>query len=164
MAANPFNSLGTFSSSFIGDLVLCLMDDCEHPLLYQPETVPSGDPSHKRPPNPDTIADANKSLLTGAWYSCLLRGSASAWLIPHFLIGLFGSLESKFLSSLYILDISPLLDVGQVKIFPNLLVALLSYWQCPLPYRSLGNFMRSHLSILDLTAWAVLFRNFFPCV
>jgi hypothetical protein len=25
-----------------------------------------GNPSHKQPPNPDTIIDANKSLLTGA--------------------------------------------------------------------------------------------------
>jgi hypothetical protein len=25
-----------------------------------------GNPSHKQPPNPDTMADANKSLLTGA--------------------------------------------------------------------------------------------------
>jgi hypothetical protein len=30
-------------------------------------------------PNPDTIADAKKCLLTGAWYSCLLRGSAKSW-------------------------------------------------------------------------------------
>ena len=30
-----------------------------------PETAPLGDPSHKQPPNPDTMADANKSLLTG---------------------------------------------------------------------------------------------------
>ena len=30
---------------------------------------------------------------------------------------LFGSLKSKFLSSLYIFDISPLSDVGLVKIF-----------------------------------------------
>jgi hypothetical protein len=37
--------------------------------------------------------------------------------VLHFLIGLFGSLESNFLSSLYILDISPLLDVGLVKTF-----------------------------------------------
>jgi hypothetical protein len=29
------------------------------------ETAPLGDPSHKQPPNPDTMADANKSLLTG---------------------------------------------------------------------------------------------------
>ena len=45
--------------------------------------------------------------------------------VPHFLIVLFGSLESNFLSSLYILDISPLLDIGLVKIFPNMLVAIL---------------------------------------
>jgi hypothetical protein len=30
-----------------------------------PETAQPGDPSHKQPPNPDNIADANKSLLTG---------------------------------------------------------------------------------------------------
>ena len=33
------------------------------------------------------------------------------------LIGLFGSLEPTFLSSSYILDISPLSDLGLVKIF-----------------------------------------------
>jgi hypothetical protein len=49
---------------------------------YHPETTPPRDPSHKQPPNPDTIADANKILLTGAWwYSYLLRDSASAWQI-----------------------------------------------------------------------------------
>jgi hypothetical protein len=31
---NPFSSLGTFSSFFIGDPVLHPMDGCEHPLLY----------------------------------------------------------------------------------------------------------------------------------
>jgi hypothetical protein len=34
-----------------------------------------------------------------------------------FLIGLFGFLESNLLCSLYILNISPLLDLGFVKIF-----------------------------------------------
>ena len=33
-AANPFNSLGPFSSSLIGDPVLSPMDSYEHPLLY----------------------------------------------------------------------------------------------------------------------------------
>jgi hypothetical protein len=37
--------------------------------------------------------------------------------IPHFLIGLFVFLVISFLSSLYSLDISPVLDVGLVKIF-----------------------------------------------
>ena len=36
---------------------------------------------------------------------------------PRFLMWLFDFLESTFLSSLYILDISPLSEVGLVKIF-----------------------------------------------
>jgi hypothetical protein len=47
--------------------------------------------------------------------------------VPHFLIRLFDSWESNFLSSLYILDISNLSDVGLIKIFSNLLAAFLSY-------------------------------------
>ena len=31
-----------------------------------PETAPPGDPSHMQTPNPDSIVDANKCLLTGA--------------------------------------------------------------------------------------------------
>ena len=42
------------------------------------QTAPPGNPSHKQPPNPDTIADASKILLTGDCYSYLLRGFASA--------------------------------------------------------------------------------------
>jgi hypothetical protein len=38
------------------------------------ETVPSAYSSHMQPPNPFTIADVKKRLLTGAWYSWLLRG------------------------------------------------------------------------------------------
>jgi hypothetical protein len=33
------------------------------------ETAPPRNPSHLNTPNPDTIADAMKSLLAGAWYS-----------------------------------------------------------------------------------------------
>ena len=36
--ANPFSSLGPFSSSFIRDLVLRPIDGCEHQLLYLPST------------------------------------------------------------------------------------------------------------------------------
>jgi hypothetical protein len=34
-------------------------------MTNHPETAPPGDPSHKQPPNPDTIADTNKNWLTG---------------------------------------------------------------------------------------------------
>jgi len=33
---SPLQLPGYFSGSFIRDLVLCPMDDCEHPLLYLP--------------------------------------------------------------------------------------------------------------------------------
>jgi hypothetical protein len=36
--ADPFNSLGTFSSSSIGGPLFYPIDDCEHPLLYLPGT------------------------------------------------------------------------------------------------------------------------------
>ena len=36
--ADPFSSLGTLSSSFIGGPVFHPIDDCEHPLLYLPGT------------------------------------------------------------------------------------------------------------------------------
>jgi hypothetical protein len=47
--------------------------------------------------------------------------------VPHFLKGLFEFLESSFMHPLYILDISPLSDLGLVKSFSNLLVVFLSY-------------------------------------
>jgi len=40
-------------------------------------------PIHIQPPNPNNIADAKKCMLTGAWYSCLLRGYARAWQIQR---------------------------------------------------------------------------------
>jgi hypothetical protein len=36
--ADPFSSLGTFSSSSVGGSVFHPIDDCEHPLLYLPGT------------------------------------------------------------------------------------------------------------------------------
>ena len=35
---SPLQLPGYFSGSFIGNLVLCPRDDCEHPLLYLPGT------------------------------------------------------------------------------------------------------------------------------
>jgi hypothetical protein len=36
------------------------------PRKGHPETAPPGNPSYVQPPNPDTIVDAKKCLLTGA--------------------------------------------------------------------------------------------------
>ena len=80
----------------------------------------------------------------------------------HFLMGLFDFLESTFLSSLYILDISPLSDLGDVKILFQSVCGLFVLLMVSFTLQKLCSFKRSHLSILDLTAHAiaVLFRNF----
>ena len=68
------------------------------------------------------------------------------------------------MSSLYILDISPLSDLGLVKILSQSAGGLFVLLAVSFALQKLHNFMRSHLSILDLTAQAiaVLFRNLSP--
>jgi len=68
--------------------------------------------------------------------------------VPHFKIGLFGFLESNFVSSLCVLDISPLSDVGLVKIFSQSIDLL----KMSFALQKLFSFMRSHLSIVELRA------------
>ena len=84
---------------------------------------------------------------------------------PHFLMGLFDFMEPTFLSSLYILDISPLSDLEEVKILFQSVGGRFVLLTVSFALQKLCNFMRSHLSILDLTAQdiALLFRNFSPC-
>jgi hypothetical protein len=53
--------------------------------------------------------------------------------IPHFLIQLFGFMVVSFLSSLYILNITPISDVVLVKIASQ---SVGCSWLCALPYRS----------------------------
>jgi hypothetical protein len=50
------------------------------------ETDSPGDPSHIQSLNPDTTLDANKCLLTGDWYSSLLRGFDSASQIQRWML------------------------------------------------------------------------------
>jgi len=48
----------------------------------------------------------------------LYSSAENSWFISVLiLIGLFDSLKSNFLSSLHVLDVSPLSDIGLVKIF-----------------------------------------------
>jgi hypothetical protein len=72
-------------------------------------------------------------------------------LYPLF-IGLFGSLESNFLSSLYILDIIPLLYIGLVKIFSQSVVYRFALLIVTFALQKLFNFIRYHLSVVDLRA------------
>ena len=79
-------------------------------------------------------------------------------------MGLFDFLESTFLSSLCILDISPLSDLRKVKILSHSVGSLFVLLMVSFALQKLCTFMRYHLLILDLTAQAiaVLFRNFSP--
>jgi hypothetical protein len=79
-------------------------------------------------------------------------------------MGLFDFLESSFLSYLYILDISPLSDLGLVKILSQSLGGLFVLLTVSFALQKLCNFMRSHLSILNHLAQviAVLLGNFLP--
>jgi len=70
----------------------------------------------------------------------------------HFLIGLFLSLRSNFMISLYILDISPLSVEGLVKIFSQSVGCHFVLTTVSFALQKLCSFMRSHLSILDLRA------------
>jgi hypothetical protein len=62
------------------------------------------------------------------------------------------------------LDIRPLSDLGLVKVFSKSVGCLFASLKVSFALQKLCSFMRSHLSILDLTAQAidVLFRIFFP--
>jgi hypothetical protein len=73
-------------------------------------------------------------------------------LYPIFKIGLFVSLEFNFLSSLYILDISPLSKVVLVKIFSQSVGCHFDLLTMSFALQKLCNFMRSYLSILAFKA------------
>jgi hypothetical protein len=65
---SPLQLPGYFSSSFIGDLVLSLMDDCEHPLLYLPGTGRSSQET--------VISGSCQQALVGI---CLVTGFGGLW-------------------------------------------------------------------------------------
>jgi hypothetical protein len=73
-------------------------------------------------------------------------------------------LVSNFLSSLYILDISPLSDVGLVKIFSQSVGCHIVLLTLSFALQKFFDFMRSHLSIVNARAWAigVLFNKLSP--
>jgi hypothetical protein len=79
-------------------------------------------------------------------------------------MGLFDFLESSFLSSLCILDISPLSDLGLIKILSKSVGGLFVLLTVSFALQELCSFIRSHLLILDIAgqAIAVMFRKFSP--
>ena len=71
---------------------------------------------------------------------------------------------SNFLSSLYVLEIRPLSDVGLVKIFSHSVGCRFVLLTVSFALQKLFSFRRSHLLIVSLSVCAagVLFRKWFP--
>ena len=96
------------------------------------------------------IKDVEHLSASGPFQFSLLR-ILCLGLYLIFKIGLFGLLESNFLSSLYILE-SPLSDIGLVKIFPHSVHCCFVLLMVGFALQKLFSFMRSHLSIVNLRA------------
>jgi hypothetical protein len=80
------------------------------------------------------------------FYENVLFGSVGHFFICSLILG-----ELSFLSSLYILVISPLSDVELANIFCHSVGGLFSLETIPFVVHKLFNFMKSHLSILSLS-------------
>jgi hypothetical protein len=78
---------------------------------------------------------------------CFYEG-ASPPSVHHFKNWIMLLLESNFLRSLHILDISPLLDVGLMQIFSQFLGCCFILLTMSFALQQLFSFMRSHLLII----------------
>ena len=89
----------------------------------------------------------------GAYFSLNIPQLRILSLALHPIVNsVFDSLECNFLSSLYILDISPLSIVGLVNIFSQSVACYFVLLTVSFALQKLCKFMRYHLSILDLRA------------
>ena len=80
---------------------------------------------------------------------CLFKSFA------HFLIGLFVFLEWSHVSSLYILEISPLSEVSLANMFSHTVGSLYILMLFSLAMQKLFILMRSHLVLLSFTSLAL---------
>jgi len=64
---------------------------------------------------------------------------------------------SSFLCSLYILGISPVLDIGLVKIFPQFVGSAFVLLTVSFALQKLFSFMKSHLLLLSLEPELLVF-------
>jgi hypothetical protein len=100
-----------FSRSFIGDLVLCPVDDCEHPLLVLPGTG--------RAPQETPISGSCQKALLGIYHSVWVWWLFMGW------ISKWGSLWRVIssVSALNFVSVTPSMGI----LFP-LLRRILSFW------------------------------------
>jgi hypothetical protein len=89
-AANSFNSLGPFSSSFIGDTLLNPTDGCEHPLLYLSGTGKASQETATSGSSQQVLIGIHNSVWVWRLYMGWIPRCSSLWIIipsvsvPHF--------------------------------------------------------------------------------
>jgi hypothetical protein len=89
---------------------------------------------------------------------CLYKGGLiSLSCTSFFSVGLLGLLIFNFLSSKVIFAISFLSDLGLVKIFSHSVGCYFVLLMVSLALQKLFSFTRSHLLVVDLSAWAIVF-------
>jgi hypothetical protein len=79
--ADPFSSLGTFSSFFIRSPVFHPIDDCEHPLLYLPNTGIASQEIAVSGSCQQNLAGIFNSVWALWWYLGLIPGWGSLWMV-----------------------------------------------------------------------------------
>jgi hypothetical protein len=72
---------------------------------------------HVHSPNSDTIVDAKKCMLTGAWYGCIIRGSARAWQVLRQILtaSLWGLSTGSPVEKLYKITLYIIIDFSHCK-------------------------------------------------
>jgi hypothetical protein len=73
--ADPFSSLGTFSSFSLGGLVIHPIDDCEHPLLYLPGTGIAS----QETAIPGSLQQNLSGICNSVWVWWLIMGWIPRW-------------------------------------------------------------------------------------
>jgi hypothetical protein len=79
--AEPFSSLGTFSSSSIGDPVFHPIDGCEHPLLYLPGTGIASQETAISGSCQQNLAGVCNSICIWWLIMVLIPGRGSLWMV-----------------------------------------------------------------------------------
>ena len=132
--ADPFSSLGTFSSSSIGGPVFHPIDDCEHPLLYLPGTGIASQETAISGSFQQNLAGICNSVWV--WWLIMgwIPGWGSLWIVHPFVLAPNFVSVTPFMGILF-----PILRRNEVSThwsslfliflcFANCILGILSFW------------------------------------